>query len=266
MRKALSRAFVLGLFVLAQETAFAKNIPPSPLGAPQYCVLDEPGSLSQGGPGVLAALQRILTSHDHLNGEQIVLAIFSDLGGEDPEGFSHRVFDEWKVGLSGGDNGALLAIYAREHEARIVAGSALEDTLGEATRARILSTAVAPELSHGNISRASAIGILQILEALHSPLTSTGKAQGILKAGGFAGSFEPVGNLETASRIWWLALVLGLAIFAWAGFSLSAAEAHFTSGGWFRPRPWRVSRWKLFLASRRRASKPETLGGSHGSW
>jgi hypothetical protein len=53
-------------------------------------------------------------------------------------------------------------------------------------------------------------------------------------------------------------LVLGTTI-----FFVTAAEAHFTSSGWFRPSPWRWARWKSELFSKGAATG---LGGSHGEW
>src|SRR5262249_31442759 len=133
-------------------------------------------------------------------------------------------------------------------------------------RARISTDVVEPEIKRGEMGRAAALGVLQILEALHSPLITTGKAQSILRAEGFTGSFSATSGSETAPRGWWLWLALGLVVFVLAGFSLTSADAHFTSGGWFRPRVWRASRWRALLDRTQGKRKNQELGGSHGSW
>src|SRR4051812_9014827 len=103
----------LGSLALATAAVAARPVPPAPFGAPEYYVLDESSSLS---PGIRASLQRLLTEHDHLNDEQVILAIFSSAEGEDPAAFTRRVFDEWKVGNRGKDNGTLLALFQKEKQ------------------------------------------------------------------------------------------------------------------------------------------------------
>jgi uncharacterized membrane protein YgcG len=252
---ALSAA-MLGFALLAQ----ARAIP----ALPEYAVLDEAGSLSNG---MKAALRRLLTEHERVSGEQIVLAVFTSSEGEETEAFTRRVFDEWKVGIRGNDNGVLLALFKKERKAALMAGSAQGDSLGEAERKRIVEEKVRPEIRAGDISRAAALGALEILRSIRSPLVSDGRAERELRAGGFKGAFvarEWAGEPTLGIPGGWLLFLACIAVLVAAVLFVSAAEAHFTSGGWFRPSPWRLARWKFELWNPKAAR--QELGGAHGEW
>src|SRR5262249_24163039 len=160
----------------------------------------------------------LATEHEHLNDEQIAVAIFSSAEGEDPDVFTHRAFDEWQVCNQGEDNGALLAIFASERKAAMMAGSGPADSLGARERERVLNKGVRPEHATGDVARAVSLGTLEILQSLHSPLVSAAKAKGILRAGGFTGSFIPRATATNKSpRSWWPWFVLGAGLLIAAG-------------------------------------------------
>jgi uncharacterized protein len=170
---------LLGIALLAH----ARTLP----APPEYAVLDETGTLT---PAMKGALERLLTEHDRVSGEQVVLGVFTSADGEDPDKFTRRIFDEWKIGIRGNDNGVLLALFAKERAASMMAGSGQGDSLGDADRKKIVDTKVLPELRSGDTARAAGLGVLEILRYLRSPLVSDGRAERELRTGGFAGSFR----------------------------------------------------------------------------
>jgi hypothetical protein len=98
-----------------------------------------------------------------------------------------------------------------------------------------------------------------------SPLISDGQAEKQLRAGGFKGAFSArEWSGEPVVRGGWILFLLGLAVLAAALYFVTAAEAHFTSSGWFRPSPWRWARWKSELWNPKSAR--QSLGGAHGNW
>jgi uncharacterized membrane protein YgcG len=229
---------------------------------PQYAVLDEEKVLPEG---IRATLERLLTEHDHVSDEQIVLAIFDSTGSEVSDAFARMVFDEWKVGDRGKDNGVLLVLFSKTKRAAMMAGSGQDDALGDAIRKQILEEKVLPELKRGDFGRAASLGILEILRSVHSPLITDGKAERALRAGGFAGAFSAREWInEPTVRGGWVLFLIGILVLALAAYFVTAAEAHFTSGGWFRPSPWRWARWKFEVWNPKRTR--EKLGGAHGDW
>ena len=55
----------------------------------------------------------------------------------------------------------------------------------------ILADDLEPELKNGNPDRAVALAVLEILRNVDSPLIQNGKAEEILKSGGFEGDLQP---------------------------------------------------------------------------
>jgi len=207
----------------------AKAVP----DAPYYYVLDEAKVLSQTE---LYAIQTLLIKHDHATGEQFLIAIFDSLEGEDLVQYTNEVFQKWKIGQRGKDNGILLALYWKEHQARIEVGYGLEPTLTDAKSKMVLEEALIPELKNDQPGKALARAAFEILNVIESPLIASGDAEKIIASGAFRQSFgsRPIGS----QNAWLLWVVLGIFLVMVALSILTSSDAHFTGEGWFRPRPW----------------------------
>lgn len=243
MRKALA---LLSLAILAQLGApFGLGVPaalsaqrsvPPP---PKLYVLDEPDALPAKAE---ESLQSLLIEHDHLTGEQVLIAIFDSLEGEDVVDYTNRVFGEWKIGKRGKDNGVLLALYWKERKARIEVGYGLESLLTDAKSKLILSDHLIPELKRGNPARALALAATEILRTIESPLVQGGKTDQLLRSRRFRADAAP----SEAPRSWFVWIALAAVLLTIAFNMISSADAHFTRAGWFRPRPalrrrdWRI--------------------------
>jgi uncharacterized membrane protein YgcG len=241
------------------------SIPP----IPQYYLLDEASLLT---PKQQKALATILIEHDHVSGQQIVVAIFKRLPRgdvkEDASAYSRRVFDEWQVGKRGQDNGALIVVYAEEKKARIEAGYGL-DALDDAHAGVILRDFMAPELRAGHPYRAIGLSVLELLRVIGSPLIESGRAEQLLELGGIQGSFKPVAHGLGTGRLTWLAmLAIGLVFFAMGLCNIVAAEAHFTGEGWYKPNPWKgLAPRSLAKKLNDRRKRPRIgAGGVPGEW
>jgi uncharacterized membrane protein YgcG len=246
---------MLGIaFILIAALGGAPSHAASPIPAmPPLYVLDEAKSLTQDQSRALSAL---LIEHDRVAGEQIAVAILRSAEGEDPDKRAQQIFEAWDVSRRVGGNGALLAVFLREQEARIEVGYGMSTRLTDAEAKRALRDFLLPELREGRLYRALGLGTLEMLRSLESPLIESGRALEVLRAGGLEGALKPV----TKSRGGWLAWVLlGLAVLTYSVLQLLAAEAHFTSEGWFRPKPW-----KHLLA--RRGANASNVGGAFGDW
>ncbi len=217
----------------ASWAALAKPIPP----APQYYVLDEPHLLDQQAT---RALQALLIEHDRTTGEQVVVAIFNSLDGEDLNDFTNRVFQKWEIGQRGKDNGVLLAVFNQDHKARIEVGYGLEPELTDAKSSRILRDYLIPGMKAGQPAEGITQSALQILQTIDSPLVQNGRAQKILRSGGMLRTDVRSTPMKNGWIVW---LFLGLILMFIVSHIMSSAEAHFTREGWYRPRPWRRRWW-----------------------
>jgi uncharacterized protein len=222
------------IFVLLSTLCFADSAKPIPQ-APYYYVLDEPHVLSQNA---LRSIETLLIEHDRVSGEQVLVAIFQTLGDEDLVDYTNRVFQQWKIGKRGKDNGVLLALFWNEHKVRIEVGYGLEGVLTDAKSSGIISDILVPELKNSNPDRGLSLAALEILRTLDSPLIQNGKAEQILKSGGFQGGWKPqeIYSPHTGGAAVWL--FLGFIVLSLVLRAITGAEAHFTRSGWVRHNPW----------------------------
>lgn len=222
--------------LLGSPSAQAEKKIPSP---PYYYVQDEPHVLDQK---TTRALQTLLIEHDRVTGEQFLIAVFNSLDGEDLVDYTNRVFSNWKIGQRGKDNGVLLALYWQDHKARIEVGYGLEPLLTDAKSKLIITDILVPELQNHDPGRALTLAALEILRTIGSPLVQNGKAEQILRSGGFRGDFAPRSTPVAGSVGFWPWLFLGFILFTIFMNFVHSAEAHFTRSGWYRPRPWEYYR------------------------
>ena len=259
MRASLIASLCLGLsfvVVVFESPATAARVPGP---GPARGVLDEPGKLEERGR---LALEKLFAEHERLTGEQIVVAVFDGLAGEDAVNFTRKTFKDWSVGLRGKNNGLLLALYWNDQKARVEAGFGLDLTLPEGKADLILEDFLFPELRGSKVYRGLSLASLEILRVLESPLLEGGKAREILTEGGFEGPWEPARRQSADQRggfviaVMLAGLVLALAVL---NHAINAA-IHYTSKGWFRE-PLRAPRLRRPAARTRSSAE-----GASGSW
>lgn len=139
-------SLVVGLLAFAASTfsiAWPVEIPPRPAGR----VSDYAGKLRADER---ERIGRRLEAIEEATSNQIAVAIFPSLDGEDPADFSNRLFDLWKLGTAKSNNGVLLAIFLAERRSRIEVGYGLEASLPDAMASRILAEVLAPRLRRGD--------------------------------------------------------------------------------------------------------------------
>jgi hypothetical protein len=267
------KIWIFGTFVLI-ATATVSHAAAEPIPAPpQYYVLDEPHILS---PPTLSAVQTLLVEHEHATGQQILVAIFKSLKGEELKSRTSQVFQSWAIGSRGKGDGALIALYWDEHQAQIEVGYGLgEGALTDTRCQSILSSFLMPELQAGNPNRAISLTVYQALAAIDSPLITNGVADRILRGqGGFHGSWNETTSkphLLAPLKYGWVSwLSLGLLLMGLVGNILTSADAHFTRSGWFRPRPWRRGEKSSKQSVEGELGSPtrknEERGGARADW
>lgn len=139
MSTARTRAIVaaLALCALVVPAAFALEVP----AAPPRAVYDGAGLLSDGDR---ASLERTIANVDAQGKAKVAVAIFKSLDGEALEPYTVRLFEAWKVGDKGKDNGALITIFLAEKKLRIEVGYGLEDRIPDGVAGRIIREIIGP--------------------------------------------------------------------------------------------------------------------------
>lgn len=167
------RALAACLFGMAAMTArAAAPIPPSP--APHY-VLDAAHWLNAGQ---FEALDEQLESFERETSSQILVTILPKVpDGEEMFDFSQHVFEAWKPGLKGKDNGAIFFVFAADHKLHIHTGRGLEGALPDARCKQIISDVVTPLLRKQDQAGAVAAGAKAMMAAAKGEYRGTGHTQ-----------------------------------------------------------------------------------------
>ena len=126
-------------------------------------VVDEAGILSAGTREKIA---QISAAREQATGDQIVVLTMGTLDGESIEGFATRVFETWKLGQKGKDNGVLVIVAPSERKMRIEVGYGLEGSLTDAAASRIIREAMAPKFKGGDFDGGVIAGVQAIVQTL----------------------------------------------------------------------------------------------------
>jgi uncharacterized protein len=149
--------FLIGLFFFSDST-LSLEVPEKPKGR----VSDYAGILTREQ---IAALDAKLQSYEGETTNQIVVATFRSLDGENLEDFSIRLADKWKIGTASRDNGVILLIFLDDRKMRLEVGYGLEGALTDATADSIIRNSIAPRFRQGDYYGGISAGVEKIIEA-----------------------------------------------------------------------------------------------------
>jgi len=152
----LLRVCLFLLIVAIPDSANALDVPPLKGRVNDYADL-LPSARAQ-------ALERRLEQFENNTGHQIAVLTIPSLQGEDIEGFSIRVAENWKVGKKGFDNGAILAIAHKDRRLRIEVGYGLEGVLPDAIANRIINDVIVPRFRAGDFPGGIEAGVEAIMK------------------------------------------------------------------------------------------------------
>jgi uncharacterized protein len=95
-------------------------------------------------------LEEELKSLEASTSAEIAVVTVTDLQDTPIEDFAVRLFENWKIGKKGKDNGVLVLIAKNEREARIEVGYGLEGVITDARAGRIIRDGMTPSFKEGN--------------------------------------------------------------------------------------------------------------------
>lgn len=113
-------------------------------------------------PETVAQLETTLQSAAQAGHVELTIVSLSSLQEEPIENVAVQLFEEWKIGKKGKDNGLLLLLAPNERKAKIEVGYGLEPVLPDALATRILRETLVPAFREGRYDA----GILQCADAL----------------------------------------------------------------------------------------------------
>ena len=158
---------LLFIFLLTCSAVMALTIP-----KPSGYVNDVAGLLSQT---TQLKLEQFLRDFEKSDSTQITILTIPTLDGEVLEDYSLKVFENWKIGQQGKDNGALLLISKADRKIRIEVGYGLEGRLTDLLAGRIIDNEISPKFKQGDFDGGIVAGVVGIAEAVRGEYTGTGK-------------------------------------------------------------------------------------------
>ncbi|NTW14254.1 MAG: methanol dehydrogenase [Candidatus Moranbacteria bacterium] len=134
-------------------------------------VNDTAGMMS---PEQARQLSRDLELDERASSNQIFVLTIPTLAGEDIKQYSVKVFEAWKPGMKGRDNGVLILVAKQERKVRIEVGYGLEGKLTDLTAGRIIREEMAPKLKTGDTFGGLSDGIDKIHLAVNGQYKGDG--------------------------------------------------------------------------------------------
>ena len=164
MNKQKFRFILLGIFTFMTITAVSSRaLAVVDLPQPTGYVNDFAGMLSQQTKG---ELEDKLKSYEQKSGNEIIVVTIPNLQGTTIEDFAVRLFEKWKIGKKGKDNGVLLLITKKEHKMKIQVGYSLEPSLTAVESYGIVRNVIAPEFKMRDFDAGVVSGVDAIIKAI----------------------------------------------------------------------------------------------------
>jgi uncharacterized protein len=173
------------------------------------------------------AVTKSLKAHEERTGNQIAVLTVPALEGESIEEYAVAVFNAWKLGKKGQDNGLLVIIATNDRRMRIEVGYGLEGVMPDAAAGRIIRNVMAPRFKTGDYNDGVVDGVKAIIDVLEG-----GNAPDMARNGGDAAQKSSVlemdgPDLSITERILLGAFIFGIiGLFTFIGILTPGA-------GWF---------------------------------
>ncbi|HEX5685049.1 MAG TPA: TPM domain-containing protein [Ideonella sp.] len=177
---ALARSLLL-LAALCWAVPAAAQWPVPPLSGhvvDQVALLDDQHKLS---------LEQKLTAFEARKGSQLAVLIVRSTAPEPIEQFALRVGEQWKLGRSKVDDGAILVVAKDDQALRIEVGYGLEGALNDATAKRIISEVIVPRFQQQDFAGGIEAGVDRIIRVVDGEPLPPPPGQAVVSTDDIAG-------------------------------------------------------------------------------
>lgn len=144
--------------------AFAVRDVPDPRQSNGGLVSDVAGILRQDTETSINSMVDTLQRHD--GSEMMVVTVPDTSGSSSPKSFASELFNTFKIGKKGIDNGVLMLISKGDRRVEIETGYGMEDRLPDARVGAIISTAMLPRFKEGDFDGGTLAGVGDVIGSL----------------------------------------------------------------------------------------------------
>jgi uncharacterized protein len=114
----------------------------------------------------VAELDSSLESFERETGHQVLLYIGKTTGGLPIEEWAFKVFESWKTGRKGIDDGLILFIMADDRKIRVEVGYGLEGVVPDALAGRVINDILIPKIRSGDADGAVREAVARLLDII----------------------------------------------------------------------------------------------------
>ncbi len=180
MTKSIARLLAVLLFVfiflLQGSRVFAQSIP-----SYSGFVNDYAGVLTSDQK---SNLENNLRDYNQKTTNEIAVLFVKSLDGEDINDFAVKVFENWKIGKKGKDNGILFVAAIEDRKMKIEVGYGLEPNLTDAQAGDIIRNVISPQYKDGKYYD----GTLAAVDAMENQISGTAAAPAGISSSSMAGN------------------------------------------------------------------------------
>jgi uncharacterized protein len=189
------------------------------LVAPAACALDVPyltGRVNDHATIINEDTRRSLSDlikvHEDRTGNQIAVLTIPSLDGESIEDYASSVFEAWKLGQKGKDNGLLVIVAPRDRRMRIEVGYGLEGVMPDGLAGDIIRNVMTPRFKTDDYSGGIEAGVNAVIQVLEGGGAAdiAGSTDGGNEAPSIFGSLERDPDLSLTERILLGAFIFGI--------------------------------------------------------
>jgi len=174
-----------------------------------------------------ARLTAELKAHEDTTTNQIVVLTVPTIQPDSIEDYAVKVFESWKLGQKGKDNGVLVVVVPNDHKMRIEVGYGLEPTLPDGRAGEIIRNVMTPRFKKNDYDS----GVEEGVKAIIGQLEGTGTIPSA-PAGASSSGSRPTVHFDGPDLAWPERILMGAFIFGIIG--LFTVMGVLTPGvGWF---------------------------------
>lgn len=117
-------------------------------------------------PASRASLEDELAQFEQNTKHEITVVTIDNLQGDAIENFAVKLFEDWKIGKKGADNGVLFLISKEDRQMRIEVGYGLEGALTDIQSAAIIDQIAKPNFQQNNFDQGITLSVAEIKKAI----------------------------------------------------------------------------------------------------
>jgi uncharacterized protein len=144
--------------------AFAVGDVPNPRESHGGWVSDEAGILRQDTEARINGMIDALERHD--GSEMMVVTVPDTSSSSSPKAFATDLFNTFRIGRKGIDNGVLMLISKGDRRVEIETGYGMEERLPDARVGAIISTSMLPRFKEGDYDGGTLAGVREVIGTL----------------------------------------------------------------------------------------------------